>query len=98
MRIGLREISPLRSVIDGVLAEDAQVVGKRQQLVEMPDGVVDTADTGQRIDIPEGANEKSAFGEPEIVIVLVTVKKSLRGQQLLFERGNMVLRFLAPLI
>src|SRR5258708_16914911 len=90
MTIGLGEISALRSIGRGVLAKNAQVVAKGEQLIEVADRIIDPADTGQRIDIPERADKKGALGKTNVVIMLIPVEKPVLCQQLFLQRRDMI--------
>src|SRR5580658_3035048 len=80
MSIGLREISPLRSIRRGILTKDAQMVAKGQQLIQVADRIVDPAHTSQCIDIPECAHQERALRKAKIIIVFVSVKQPLIRQ------------------
>src|SRR5690606_31752338 len=67
VRIGLREVAPKLAAVEGqVLRQQAQVVAARQDLVEHRARLVLAADGGQRVDVPEGADDEAGLGLAEI--------------------------------
>src|SRR5258706_14261373 len=58
MTIGLREISPLRTIGSGILTKNAQVIAERQQLIQVAHGIIHPAHTGQGIYIPKSTYEE----------------------------------------
>src|SRR5687768_5786162 len=56
MTIGLRVISPLRSVEANIFAKDSQMVGKGKDSIKSFSRVINTADTCKGINIPECAH------------------------------------------
>src|SRR5450432_1592124 len=79
MAIGLRKIPPLGSVGNGVFAEDAQMVTVLQELIHNGHRVVRPSHAGQGVDIPECADQESAFGKTKIVIVFVAIEQAIFG-------------------
>lgn len=92
--VGLREVAPLGAIYVYVFAEDAQVVTKFEQPVEVSDGIICAAYAGQCIHIPEGAYEEGGFGETKIVVMLITIEQPMIGQQFFFQGSDVVARTL----
>src|SRR5690606_2734360 len=68
VRIGLREVAPQFAAVERqVLGQQAQVVPARQDLVEHRPRLVLATDGGQRVDVPEGADDEAGFGRTEVV-------------------------------
>src|SRR5690606_19500763 len=86
MAVGLREIAPLAAILlVDVLAEEHEVVGKGEQLLEDILCFTQSAYTGQCFDIPKGADQKGRLGLTEIITVEITIKESMLAFELFFQ-------------
>ena len=92
MAEGLGEIAPLAAGFRiHILAEQAEMVAKVEQAVEILDGLRYPAHAGKHLHVPESTEEVSRFRLAKIVIVPVPVKEAIFGPQMFLQHLQVLL-------